>query len=178
VEDKIVDTLSDGFMTKAGIHVPLRAPGRWFVSQILEMHPVPSTPIYFEEKEDGTKERHEHDEESLGLEAWIAYEEKRDKAVAERMVALVTFLVCYCVIPDPPPPEEWSVDFELFGLEPPDQGNPKAYKLAWVENELCPAPEDWAALMSRLMDMAGLVEEGNVEAYEGFFRATLARLGL
>ena len=107
---------------------------------------------------------------------WNAYQEARSKAIGDRMENAVKFLMCQCVAEDPPPLDEWGMDFDAWGLEPPDASDAKALKIFWIENELLPDPDDLARLVSRLYVLGGIIGEDQAANLERFFRLTVERL--
>jgi len=178
------------FITKDGREVPLRAVGQRYVQMVMDKHKIPPVPTYEAKTIAGDVEIHQHkvkydakgklvgttittDEEWA---EWNAYQEERSQAIGNRMEGAVKFLLCQCVVENPPALEEWSLDFVEWGLEPPDNSDDKAYKLFWIENELLPDPDDMARLVSRLYVMGGIVGEDQAESLEQFFRLTVARL--
>jgi len=82
------------------------------------------------------------------------------------------------VAEDPPPPEKWNIDFQLWGLDAPDQSDLIQYKVDWFESEVCVTPDDYAKAMTLLYQMGGLIGNDQAAEFESFFRATLARLGI
>jgi hypothetical protein len=186
-------TTLEPFVGKHGTEVPLQAIGHRFVQMVMDKYPIPDEPTYEITTAAGDVETHKHnveyDEEgnvkrtSLQTDEdwamWHAFQDNRRQAVAERLDAATTLLLNHCVLLDPPPVEEWSFstkDFEEWGIEPPPDDDPKAFKAFWIENELLPDPDDITALMARLWVIGGLAKEDRVKELEGFFRATMARL--
>ena len=180
----------DPFISKDGREVPLRAVGKRYVQMVMDKHEIPPVPTYEAKTVAGEVEVHQHkvkyDKEGklVGTTLqtdedwamWNAYQEARSQAISDRMEGAVKFLLCQCVVEDPPPLEDWSLDFEEWGLEPPNADDKQEYKLFWIENELLPDPDDMARLVSRLYVLGGIVGEDQAESLEKFFRLTVARL--
>lgn len=178
------------FVTKDGREVPLKAVGKRFVQQVMDKYPVPEVPTYEAKTVAGEVEVHPHvvkydaEGELVGttLEGeedwamWRAYQQARSQAIADRMENAIRFLMCKCVDAEPPPVEEWEIGFADWDLEPPDDSDPKAHKIFWIENELLPDSDDLARLVSRLYVLGGIVGEDQAANLERFFRLTVERL--
>ena len=52
------------------------------------------------------------------------------------------------------------MDWETWNVDPPDDSDPVAFKVEWVESELVVDPDDFAGLMSKLYAMGGLINVG------------------
>jgi hypothetical protein len=50
------------------------------------------------------------------------------------------------------------------------------YKVEWIETELLPDPDDYAACSTLLYKLSGIIDPGQAEEFERFFRAALARI--
>ena len=178
------------FVTSDGRKIPLKAVGRRYVQMVMDKHPIPEVPTYEAKTVTGAVEIHKHvvkyDAEGklvgTTLQSdddwamWNEYQAARTNAIDDRMEAAIKFLMCQCVDWDPPPVDEWSMDFEFWGLEPPDEADKQAFKIFWIENELLPDLDDLARLVSRLYIIGRIVGEDQATNLERFFRATVARL--
>lgn len=178
------------FKADDGREIPLRRVGRRYVQMVMDQHVIPSVPTYEATTVAGEKETHPHvvkydaegqlvgttlqSDEDWAI--WNAYQAARSEAIGDRMEAVTRFLLCQCVELEPEPVDEWSVDFALWGLTPPDPGDAQAFKLFWIENELLPDPDDLARLVARVFVIGGLTEEDQAGNLEQFFRLTVARL--
>jgi hypothetical protein len=89
---------------------------------------------------------------------------------------LAQFLLWECIADKPTPTDDWSVDFQFWGIEPPSTDDELQYKIDWVEYELVPDPDDYAALMTRLYQCAGMIGKDQAKEFEAFFRFALERL--
>ena len=177
------------FVSSDGREIPLRAIGRRYVQMIMDKYPVPPVPAYTATTIAGDVEIHEHrvkyndkgevvqatlqTEEEWQM--WREYQDARSTAIGNRMEQATRFLLCQCIPLDPPPIEEWGMDFAVWGLEIPET-DPQAFKIFWIENELLPDPDDLARLVSRLFVIGGIVGEDQANNLERFFRLTVARL--
>ena len=179
------------FVTKDGREIPLRAVGLRYVQMIMDRTAIPDVPTYTAETVAGDVEVHKHvvkrdrDGKLVGTTLqsdedwaeWNAYEQARSDALAKRMQDAITFLMCECVQVDPPDEWAWSVDFEGWGMEPPEiPEDPRQRKLFWIENELLPDSDDLTALTARLYVIGGIVGEDQAKNLESFFRLAVARL--
>jgi uncharacterized protein YrzB (UPF0473 family) len=178
------------FVTSDGREVPLRAVGKRYVQMVMDKHPVPDVPTYEAKTVAGEVEIHPHrvkydtDGNLLGTtlqteeewEMWREYQAARSEAIGSRMENAIRFLMCKCIDLEPPPVDEWEVDFAAWGLEPPDADDAQAFKLFWIENELLPDSDDLARLVSRLYVLGGIVGEDQAANLERFFRLTVERL--
>ena len=169
------------YTTRNGTTLSLRRVAQRHVARILAKHPIPDPPTYTFKAAGGAEVTQTHDETTLETpedhKAWNIYLKERAKANSEQNLAVIRFLIYQCIADDPPPPEQWSINFDLWGLEPPDTSDPISYKVEWLESEVATDPDDYSALISRLYQLGGLLKEEHVEDFEKFFRATLARLG-
>ena len=180
----------DPFITTDGIEIPLRRVGQRYVQQVMDKFKMPEVPTYEAPTAAGEVEVYPHnvkyDEEGklkgTSLETdedwaeWNAYKEAELKAIGDRWQAAAKFLLYQCVVGDPPPVEEWSIDFAFWGLIPPDPADKQAVKVFWIENELITDPDDLARLLAQLYVMGGVVEKEGAKELEAFFRATVERL--
>jgi uncharacterized protein YrzB (UPF0473 family) len=178
------------FITSDGREVPLRAVGKRYVQMVMDKYEVPAVPTYEAKTVAGEVEIHPHvvkyDSEGnlVGTtlqteeewQMWREYQAARSKAISGRMENAIRFLMCQCIAEDPPPVEEWQVDFAAWGLEPPDTSDAQEYKIFWIENELLPDPDDLARLVSRLYVLGGIIEADQAVNLERFFRLTVERL--
>jgi hypothetical protein len=178
------------FVTKDERTIPLKAVGRRYVQMMMDKYQIPSVPTYEAKTAGGEVEIHPHvvkydaEGELVGTTLqgdedwamWRAYQEARSKAISDRMEAAVKFLMYQCIDWEPPPVNEWSMDFAAWGLEPPDETDQQAFKLFWIENELLPDPDDLARLVARLYVLGGIVGEDQAADLERFFRLTVERL--
>ena len=179
------------FVTTDGTEIPLRSVGQRYVQQVMSKFPMPEVPTYEAPTAAGEVEVHQHnvkygeDGKLIGtsLETdedwalWNAYKEAELKAISDRWQAAARFLLYQAVIEDPPPLEEWSVDFSFWeDLTPPDPEDKRAFKVFWIENELITDPDDLARLLAQLYVMGGVVEKEGAKELEAFFRATVERL--
>jgi hypothetical protein len=167
-------------LTKDGRSILLRPVGRRYVEQVMAKHPIPAPPTYTITTIAGDVETHAHDEKSIAetpedKPKWDQYLADRMAATTARYQAATDFLIYNCVVEEPPPLSEWSMDFALWGLEPPDSGDKAALKVFWVENELCPDLDDQAALIAEVYQIGGIVAEDRVRQFESFFRLALGR---
>jgi hypothetical protein len=171
-------TLSDGRI------IPLRRVARRYIEQIRAKHEIPDPPTYTFKAAGGVEVTKVHDEESVaesGPEdkaAWHDYREAKREATALQEGEVVQFLIYQAIALDPPPVEEWSVDFKLFGIEPPSDEDPKQFKVAWFEYELLTDEDDYAPLITRLYEMGGLVDSDRADEFESIFRLVLQRLAV
>ena len=180
----------DPFVSSDGREIPLRAVGRRYVQMVMDKWTIPDVPTYEAKTAGGEVEIHQHrvkydaegnlagttlqgDEEWA---MWREYQAARSEAIGDRMEGAVKFLLCQCVDLEPPPVDEWAVDFAAWGLEPPDADDEQAHKIFWIENELLPDPDDLARLVSRLYVLGGIVGEDQAVSLERFFRLTVERL--
>jgi len=179
------------FLTSDGREIPLKAVGLRYVQMIMDKHKIPPEPTYEVTTAAGVVEVHKRvvkddaegklvgttlqGEEDWAM--WRQYQADRVQATSDRMEAAVHFLMCQCVALDPPPLDDWGMDFAYWELEPPDPADAKAFKVYWIENELLPEPDDLARLLSRLYVIGGIVGEDQAQNLERFFRLTVARLG-
>lgn len=174
----------DPFVTQDKREIPLVAVGKRYIQQIWNKYPIPDPPTYEVELVGGGKQAFPHvvNSQSSTLttledhQAWTAYQARVVETTGQRFEALLVFLMCRCVDLEPPPLSQWSMDFAEWGLDPPDSRDKQAYKVFWIENELVPDPDDQAALVSRLYQIAGILGEDDVKEFERFFRSTVARL--
>ena len=178
------------FVTKDGREIPLKAVGRRYVQMVMDKNPIPEVPTYEAKTVAGVVEKHRHvvkydaDGKLVGTTLqndedwamWNEYQEARSKAIGDRMEQAIRFLMCQCVDQEPPPVDEWGLDFAAWGLIPPDASDKQAYKIFWIENELLPDPDDLARLVSRLYVLGGIVGEDQAANLERFFRLTVERL--
>ena len=178
------------FVGSDGREIPLRAVGRRYVQMIMDKYPIPPVPTYTATTVAGDVETHEHrvkyDAKGNVVQAtlqteeewqtWREYQAARTAAISTRMEQATQFLLCQCIPLEPPPIEEWSLDFAAWGLEPPPTDDPQAYKIFWIENELLPDPNDLAGLVARLFVIGGIVGEDQASNLEQFFRLTVERL--
>jgi len=168
------------FTTDEGREIRLRAVGLRLVQQVLGKYPEPPVPTYEVQLVGGGTQSFPHDEESAkqsGLTGeWAAYRESCTDSDARKMQELSEFLLYNCVIDEPSPTAEWSVDFALWGLDSPDPADKRAYKLFWIENELCPGPHNLSRLLGQLYQLVGLFGKDLAKEFESFFRLTMARL--
>ena len=168
-------TLSDGRV------VPLRRVARRYVDQIRMKHAIPDVPTYSFKAAGGVIVTKPHDEESAmesGPEdkaAWMDYKKARNEALALQEGEVIQFLIYQAIAQDPPPVSEWSVDFDLFGIEPPDDSDPKQFKVSWFEYELLTDEDDYAPLITRLYEMGGLVDSNRAGEFEAIFRLVMER---
>lgn len=177
------------YITSDGREIPLRAVGRRFVEQVMAKHPMPETPTYEVTTVSGDIERHPHSvkinaegEEVTTFaneedrETWDAFKQTERETLQARYEAAARFLLYQAIPLDPTPPEEWGIDFDLWGLEVPDPEDKIDYKVFWIENVLIPDSDDIAGLLARLYAMAGIIGKDRVQEFEEFFRFTLVRL--
>lgn len=172
------------FITKDEREVPLRAVGRRWVQQVQSRHKDPPPPYYEATTVAGVVEKHLHKVTEKGStlttpeehQEWNEYHAELHRVRVERTKEVTGFLLYECVALDVPPTGEWGTDLELHGLELPDPEDKLNYKRFWIENELVPDTDDMAGLLARLYILGGLIEEGQVEAIEDFFRLTVARI--
>jgi hypothetical protein len=172
--------MEEQFTTSDGAEVPLRRVSRVYVARIHAKYPIPETPTYTAKIVGGSEQTFQHNATSLETpedhKMWNEYVEAKDAAVSGRLKEVAEFLLFQCVDLDPPPTDEWRVDFDMFGIEPPDPTNKLKYKIDWIEMELVPDPDDYGRLMGRLYGMAGILEPDMIEEFERFFRLTVGRL--
>ena len=172
--------MDDQFITSEGTKIPLRRVSRVYVARINAKHPIPDIPTYTATIVGGSEQTFPHDETTLETaedrETWREYKEAQDRAVSGRLKDVAEFLLYHCVAQDPPPIEEWSVDFGMWDIEPPDPADEVRYKIDWIEMEVVPNPDDYGGLMARLYGMAGVLEPDMIEEFERFFRLTVGRL--
>ena len=171
------------YTTSEGRIVPLRRVTPRYVDQIRAKHTIPELPTYSFVTKAGVTVTLPHDEESVkqsGPEAaqvWSEYQTARRVALQDQEQEVIEFLMYHCITEDPPPVSEWSVDFKLHGLEPPDDSNPIQFKVAWVQSEIILNEEqDYPGLLTRLYEMGGLVDSAKALEFEGFFRLIMERL--
>jgi len=182
--------MMEPLVTSDGREIPLRAVGRRYVQMVMDKHPIPPVPTYEAKTVAGEVEIHRHvvkedaDGKLVGTTLqtdedwamWNAYQEARSNAINDRMESAIRFLMCQCVDLEPPPVDQWAVDFIAWGLEPPDASDKQAYKIFWIENELLPDSNDLARLVSRLYVLGGIIGEDQAVNLERFFRLTVERL--
>ena len=170
------------FITKDGREVPLRAVGRRWVQQVQARHVDPPVPHYVATTVAGVEEKHPHKVTDDGStlttpeehQEWNEYLVNLHRTRVERTQEVTDFLLYECVALDVP--DQWETDLALHKLELPDPEDKLNYKRFWIENELLPDTDDMAGLLARLYVLGGLVEQDQVEAIEGFFRLTVARI--
>lgn len=168
--------LSDGRV------VPLRRVARRYVEQIRAKHTIPETPTYSFEAAGGVTVTKTHDEESVAESpaedkaAWLDYKKAHREALALQEGDVIQFLIYQAIDMEVPPVDEWSVDFDLFKMEKPDDSDPKQFKVSWFEYELLTDEEDYAPLMTRLYEMGGLVDSDRAGEFEAIFRLVVERL--
>jgi len=170
------------FTTSEGRIVRLKHVARRHVDRIRAKHKMPEPPTYSFEAAGGEVVVKLHDETTLTTledhKQWNEYQKARIETLAAQQRELAVFLIYNCVAEDPPPPEQWAVDFELWGLDAPDQTDLIQYKVEWFESEVCINPGDYAKAMTMLYQMGGLIGADQVAEFESFFRTTMERLGL
>ncbi len=171
------------YTTSEGRVVPLRRVAPRYIDQIRAKHTIPDPPTYSFKAAGGVVVTKEHDEESVeespaeDKAAWLDYVTERRTAYQAQEQEVLEFLMYQCIAEDPPPVDEWSVDFELFKLEKPDDKDPIKFKVDWVQYELITDQEkDYAGLMTRLYEMGGMVDSSHVAKFEGLFQLVVERL--
>lgn len=170
------------FVTSEGREVPLRHVASRYIEMIRAKHTIPDPPTYTFEAAGGVKVTKEHDEESAeqtgpeAVELWKQFVKDRQKAWADQEQEVLEFLIYQVIAEDPPPVEEWGVDFDLFDLPKPDDSDPIKYKAEWVLHEIVADHDDYAKLVTRLYEMGGLIDSARAAEFEGLFRITLQRL--
>ena len=170
------------YTTSEGRVVPLRRVAPRYVDQIRAKHTIPDPPTYSFKAAAGVIVTKTHDEESVkesGPEdkaAWLDYTTKRRDSVAKQEQEVIEFLMYQCIAQEPDPISEWSVNFALHGLEPPDDSDPVKFKVEWVQSEVLANEDDYAGLITRLYEMGGLVDSNRAAEVEGLFRLTLERI--
>ena len=170
------------YTTSEGRIVPLRRVAPRYVDQIRAKHTIPDPPTYSFKAAGGVTVTKTHDEESVkesGPEdkaAWLDYTTGRRDAFAAQEQEVIEFLMFQCIAQDPDPVSEWSVDFALHGLEPPDETDPVKFKVEWVQSEILANEDDYASLITKLYEMGGLVDSNRAMEFEGLFRVTMERL--
>ena len=173
------------FTTKGGVEIPLRSVGRRYVQQIFSKYEFPDPPTYTVELVGGGTQTFPHNVTKEGstlvtpedVKAWAEYQDEVVTITGTRFEKLIHFLLYECVLLDPPPVEEWSVDHDAWGLEVPDPQEDKvAHKVFWIDNELLVDPDDQAALVALLYQDAGIIGADDVAEFELFFRSTVERL--
>ena len=172
--------MEEQFVTSEGAEIPLRRVSRVYIARIHAKYPIPEVPTYTAKIVGGSEQTFPHNEESLETpedhKLWNDYTTAKDDAVEHRLKDVAEFLLFQCVALEPPPLDEWRVDFGMWDIEPPDPSNKLRYKIDWIEMELVPNPDDYGGLMARLYTMAGVLEPDMVEEFERFFRLTVGRL--
>jgi len=137
----------------------------------------PDVPTYTATAAGGVDVQLPHDETTLDTDddrrAWAAYTQEREIVAMRRQLAQQRFLLCNGVSDEPDPVESWSFDWEMWGIEPPDAGDRVGFKETWILEEVCPMPEDKAALLLELYRLSGLRED-TIKEIERFFRLALA----
>jgi hypothetical protein len=170
----------DEYLTSAGVTIPLRHVSKAWVERIYAKYPMPEVPTYTAELVGGGTQDFEHDETTLesadDFRRWQQYQDDRTQAISDRLQEVAEFLLYNCIELDPPPLEEWSVDFDFWDLDKPDSKDKKQYKLDWIELELLADPDDEAAVMAKLYQMGGVIDSGKVKEFEEFFRLALGRV--
>ena len=167
------------YTTSEGRVVPLRRVAPRYVDQIRAKHTIPDPPTYSFKAAGGVEVTLPHDEESVkqsdpdAHKAWNEYKDNLRSATAAQEQEVIEFLMFQCIAQDPDPIEEWSVDFALHGLEPPDQSDPLKFKVEWVQSEILANEDDYPGLITRLYEMGGLVDSNRAAEFEGFFRLTM-----
>jgi len=168
------------FTTSDGREIPLRPVSRVYVARIQQKHAIPKPPTYTAQLVGGGTQTFDHDETTLEStedhRAWKEYQEARSEAIAGRIQDTMRFLFYHCVNMEPPPVEEWSVDFDAWGIDPPDPEDKIRFKQEWIEMELLADQDDYAKFTTKLYELAGLIDSKAAEEFERFFRLTLARL--
>ena len=168
--------LSDGRV------IPLRRVARRYLDLIRAKHTLPEPPTYTFTAAGGVEVTKTHDQESAeqsgpeDLAAWNKYRQEHRDALAAQETEVVQFLVYHCIAEDPPPVEEWSVDFKLHGLEPPADEDPIAFKSEWFQMEIITDEDDYAGIMTKLYECGGLVDSDQAQQFEALFRLVLERL--
>lgn len=167
------------FTTSEGVVIPLRRVSRVYVARIHAKYPIPETPTYTATIIGGGEQTFPHDETTLETaedhKMWNEYNKAHEIAVNDRLEKTTEFLLYQCVDMDPPPLDQWSIDFGMWDIDPPDPDDKLKYKVAWID-DLMPNRDDYAGLMVLLYSMAGVIEPDMVEEYEKFFRLALGRL--
>ncbi len=169
--------MAETFEAEGGAVVTLRHVPARYVAEILGQHPDPDPPTYEVQTLTGETRVFAHDARSVeqtpgAREQWAAYERDRAAQDRERTRALHRFLFVQGIADDPPPVDEWPVDFRRWGLEPPDPADDVEYKVRWVEEVLCPTPRQLLDLILKLYAMSGMSER-RLKTIEGFFRLAL-----
>lgn len=170
------------FTTSSGRVVPLKRIARRHVERVRAKHKPPETPTYTFTAAGGVEVTRKHDESTIEegtpeeRAEWLEYQAALSKHLLDLETDTVRFLVYNCIDAEPDPVEEWSVDFALWGLDPPSTEDLVAFKVEWFESELCVDQEDYAPFISMLYQMGGLLGEDAAKEFEAFFRLTVARL--
>jgi hypothetical protein len=169
--------MEESFTTSEGLVVPLRRVARRHVERVRAKHVIPDPPTYSFEAAGGVTVTKDHDETTLESpedhKAWNEYRAARLEAIMAQEAEIAKFLIFNCVAMDPPPVKEWSVDFGMWDIEPPDDSDPLAFKLEWFESEVMVNDQDSSKILARLYEMGGLVDSDQVTEMESFFRAVL-----
>ena len=172
--------MAETFTGDNGADVRLRAVSQRLVIELLAHFPIPTPPTYTVETVSGDRQTLTHDETTLQTDedraAWAAYLDAKAGAEMRRNLELHRFLLYQCILDEPPPWQEWGVDYALWGLEPPDSADKVAFKIRWVEEVIAPDPETMARLMLKLYQLSGMEVE-RLREIERFFRLALARQG-
>ena len=138
----------------------------------------PPKPTYTVELIGGATKEFDHNEESAETEeerrVWLDYQTQLRAIQLARNTTLHHFMIEMGVKTQPPPPDEWGVNWERWGLEPPDPTDAETYKRRWIEEVVCPSETDLIPLIIKLRSMTGVSEE-RVKELEKFFRPGLAR---
>ena len=162
--------------------VPLRRVAPRYVDQIRAKHTIPDPPTYSFKAGGGVEVTLPHDEKSIeqsGPEAhkeWNEYKKTHREKLAAQEQDVLEFLIFQCIDQEPEPVADWSVDFALHGLEPPDESDPVKFKVEWVQSEILANEDDYAGLMTRLYEMGGLVDSNRAMEFEGLFQLVVERL--
>lgn len=169
----------DIFTTSSGRVIPLRRVSRFYLAKIGAKHPLPDTPTYTFKAAGGTDVEKPHDETTLESpedhKAWNEHVTECERIEGERIDETMNFLMCNCIAEEPPPVEEWSVDFDLWDLEKPDPEDVIQFKVQWINLELVPDPADFSRLIAKAYEMAGMLQGKVVREFEEFFRFHLER---
>lgn len=163
-----------------GIELKLRPVRAQLVARVLarpDFEPPP-VPTYTVTLAGGVTEEYEHNEGSPNTPEeqaeWDAYITERNRRQLERDTTFHKFLIEHGIATEPPPPDQWGVDWQRWGIDPPDRSDPVEYKRQWIEEVVCPGTGDLILLFLQLQAMTG-IDQTRVKEMERFFRPELAR---
>jgi len=168
--------MSEKFVAKdSGIELTLRAIPTRLVLELLSQIPLPDPPTYTIETAGGGTRTFPHDAASIeetpeDRPAWNEYLERYERVATERAVESHKFMIMQGIVENPPPLEEWSINYALWKLNPPDPEDKVSYKVRWIEEMVCADPADMRALVIALQGVAQMTED-NIMRLITFFRS-------